>query len=182
MSGPLTVPFAITAIIMPERYRLLFGLLSLVCLVSSSYAVWRMERIKRMQAEERWSRATSPLAQACEQSAFVIEYCRLLRDRYQRLDHEFTELVRFPLKVSSFPLPSQTWTSVHITLYVLRDHLVWFLTLAPNVWVRMGQARDAITLFDALENSESIVMVDLISDLNYFLERLEKAWNEYRGK
>ncbi len=44
MSGPLTVPFAIAVLFVPGFYKLLFGVLAVVCGVFSSYRVWRAAR------------------------------------------------------------------------------------------------------------------------------------------
>jgi hypothetical protein len=44
MSGPLTVPFAIAALVAPGLYKVLFATLAIVCGVLSSYEVWRNER------------------------------------------------------------------------------------------------------------------------------------------
>jgi hypothetical protein len=46
MSGPLTVPFAIAALILPGLYKLLFAILAVLCGVFSSYRVWRTASAK----------------------------------------------------------------------------------------------------------------------------------------
>jgi len=46
MSGPLTVPFAIAALVLPGFYKLLFGVLAVLCGVFSSYRVWRTASAK----------------------------------------------------------------------------------------------------------------------------------------
>jgi hypothetical protein len=59
MSGPLSVPFAVLALVFKDRLAgILFGALAFVCLVVASYAVWRRERIavrvlEREVTEER---------------------------------------------------------------------------------------------------------------------------------
>jgi len=44
MSGPLTVPFAIIALLAPGLYKVLFAILAILSGVFSSYLVWRKER------------------------------------------------------------------------------------------------------------------------------------------
>jgi hypothetical protein len=46
MSGPLTVPFAIAALVLPGFYKLLFAVLAVLCGVFSSYRVWRAASAK----------------------------------------------------------------------------------------------------------------------------------------
>jgi hypothetical protein len=46
MSGPLTVPFAIAALVLPGFYKLLFAVLAVLCGVFSSYRVWRTASAK----------------------------------------------------------------------------------------------------------------------------------------
>jgi hypothetical protein len=52
MCGPLTVPFAIAALfVKSENYKVLFGILALLCLGFSSYWIWRAERKKRIKTK-----------------------------------------------------------------------------------------------------------------------------------
>lgn len=45
MCGPLTVPFAIAAVFVPQVWgRILWGTLAMTCIASASYCVWRKER------------------------------------------------------------------------------------------------------------------------------------------
>lgn len=45
MSGPLTVPFSVLALIVEARYqKILFGVLALSCAVFAAYWVWKVER------------------------------------------------------------------------------------------------------------------------------------------
>jgi hypothetical protein len=54
MSGPLTVPFAIAAVFVPQVWlKILLAVLSLVCAVASSYAVWRRQREAFLQECDR---------------------------------------------------------------------------------------------------------------------------------
>jgi hypothetical protein len=48
MSGPLTVPFAIAVLFVPGFYKLLFGVLAIICGVFSSYRVWRTARAAKV--------------------------------------------------------------------------------------------------------------------------------------
>lgn len=47
MSGPLTVPLAIIAFLVPGHYKLLFGVLAIISGVFSAFLVWRNERKRR---------------------------------------------------------------------------------------------------------------------------------------
>jgi hypothetical protein len=52
MCGPLTVPFAVAALfVKSENYKVLFGILALLCLGFSSYWIWRAERKKRIKTK-----------------------------------------------------------------------------------------------------------------------------------
>jgi hypothetical protein len=51
MSGPLTVPFTIAALIAPNSYRALFAVLAVVCGVFS-YHVWRNARGRQKRRDE----------------------------------------------------------------------------------------------------------------------------------
>jgi hypothetical protein len=53
MCGPLTVPFAVLALYMEQKYlKLLFGILAVLCMGFSSYWIWKREREARCAAEE----------------------------------------------------------------------------------------------------------------------------------
>jgi hypothetical protein len=60
MSGPLTVPFAIAALLVPGLYRLLFATLAVASGVGSSYVVWRNERERAVLSERRGLPQCSP--------------------------------------------------------------------------------------------------------------------------
>jgi len=47
MSGPVTVPFAIAALFAPGWYKILFGILAIICGVFAAFRVWRTARLRR---------------------------------------------------------------------------------------------------------------------------------------
>src|SRR4051812_16468858 len=48
MCGPLTVPFAVLAVFVPNTWhKISFAVLALACAAFSSYWVWRAERLKK---------------------------------------------------------------------------------------------------------------------------------------
>ena len=54
MSGPLTVPFAVAALFVPQTWlKLLFALLAIVCAAVSSYGVWAADRNALIKSEAR---------------------------------------------------------------------------------------------------------------------------------
>jgi hypothetical protein len=56
MSGALSVPLAIAALFVSnDSARLGLGLTAVVCFIASSYLVWRKERLRAIEAEERIS-------------------------------------------------------------------------------------------------------------------------------
>lgn len=54
MSGPLSVPFAVLALFVEDALgRILFGMLAFVCLVVAAYIVWKKERVRAIDLEEK---------------------------------------------------------------------------------------------------------------------------------
>lgn len=76
-----------------------------------------------------------------------------------------------PLNNASTPAFGTKWDYLHVTLYCLNKQLGWMILKAKAGWRELGWPEESVKLFSAYNGST--VMVDLLTDLQEFLDLLK---------
>jgi hypothetical protein len=95
----------------------------------------------------------------------LFEEADLLHRIYRGLDQDHRELVRLPLRNSSWPAFGKEWSYVEVTLYSMSQRVLWLSSVGKKAFQEMHWATDSVELFRI---GESVLMADLLHALEEF--------------